>query len=583
MDKLNKIFIFFNITWLFFILISASSSAQGLIIKKGATLVNKGNFILKGNWVNEGLFLDTSATVIFSGTTQTIGGIIPSTFNNLTIALGSSTTIISPGQSLSRVLLCNGTLTGGGNITLLSKASQTALIDGSSTGQVNGNVTMQRFLSSGFGYKFFSSPFQGATVNDFGDDMNLLASFPAFYKYDESRVSSGWVTYTNPAGVLNPINGYAVNFGSSLTATTVDITGVVNNGRLSVTLYNHNNIYTKGFNLVGNPYPSPIDWNAATGWTKTNIDNALYYFKAGTTDQNTGAYSTYVNGISSDGLATNIIPSMQAFFIHVSNGAWPVTGILAMDNRVRINDFSHLFLKSVNINSISFLRLTAYYGNTPDSFDPLVIYFDENAHVEFDSRLDALKLMNTDSLIPNLYSIATDGNNLSINALPIPTNKLLIVPVGLKTTRNGSIIFMISDTVNLPSGTQIYLHDKETGTDRILNLNEGYNIYLNAGEYNNRFSLRFTKGTKDTSGINLNKDPLIVYNSNDKIIAAINLKPGNKGALSISNLSGQIMFNKEIYESCNQELNSQLIPGIYIIYFISGNVEYTKKIIILRK
>ena len=104
------------------------------------------------------------------------------------------------------------------------------------------------------------------------------------------------------------------------------MTGVVNNGNFSVTLYNHDNLYTKGFNLVGNPYPSPIDWNAA-GWTKTNIDNALYFFKASTTDQYGGTYSSWIGGISNDGSANmNIIPSMQGFFIHVTDGAFPVTG-----------------------------------------------------------------------------------------------------------------------------------------------------------------------------------------------------------------------------------------------------------------
>ena len=100
--------------------------------------MNKGNLVLKGDWINDGIFSDTSATVIFSGTTQTIGGTVPSAFNNLTISSGSSTTVISPGQTLSRILLCNGTLDGGGFLTLLSTAIRTALIDGSGTGQVTG-------------------------------------------------------------------------------------------------------------------------------------------------------------------------------------------------------------------------------------------------------------------------------------------------------------------------------------------------------------------------------------------------------------------------------------------------------------
>ena len=117
---------------------------------------------------------------------------------------------------------------------------------------------MQRYLPSGYGYKYFSSPFQSATVSEFGDDM-VLGSF-SFYRYDESRTASGWLNYNNPLNLLNPAEGYAANFGSNPAPKTVDITGIVNNGNISVTLYNHNNTYTQGMNLVGNPYPSPIDW-----------------------------------------------------------------------------------------------------------------------------------------------------------------------------------------------------------------------------------------------------------------------------------------------------------------------------------
>ncbi len=206
------------------------------------------------------------------------------------------------------------------------------------------------------------------------------------------------------------MQGYAANFGSVSAAKTVDITGVVNNGNLSITLYNHDSTYTKGFNLVGNPYPSPINWDAASGWTKTNIDNALYYFKAGTTDQYTGTYSTYINGISSDGLATNIIPSMQGFFVHVSNGAFPVTGTLGITNNVRTNDLTHAFLKSMKADTLPLLRISAGFADNGTPFDPAVIYFDSSATQLFDKNLDALKLMNTDILVPNLYSLTSDSN-----------------------------------------------------------------------------------------------------------------------------------------------------------------------------
>jgi hypothetical protein len=561
--------------------LNISGTGQGLIISSGAKFISdRGNIVILGNLQNDGYLSNNINTTVFAGTVQSMGGNSPVIFNNLTIASGSTTTIIAAGQSLKGILLSNGTLNSNGNITLLSTISQTALIDGTGTGQVNGNITMQRYLPSGFGYKYFSSPFQGATVNEFGNEINLLASFPGIYRYDESRVSSGWVSYVNPAWVLTPLQGFAVNFGSSAAAVTADATGVVSNSNLSGTFLNHNNTYTKGFNLIGNPYPSPINWDAATGWTKTNIDNALYYFKAGVTDQYTGTYSTYINGFSSDGLATAVIPSMQAFFIHVSTGTYPVTGTLAMTNSVRITDLTHQFLKSVNISSISFLRLNAFFADNPGVPDPLVIYFDDKALTGFDSRLDALKLMNTDQMVPNLYAVSADGYNLSINALPPYADSLLVVPLGIKTARNGSITFRIRDTINLLPGTEIYLNDKETGVNRIMNQGTEYIIYLNAGEYNSRFSLRFIAAATGIPGNSTISDQLSLYSTRGIIIADINLPPGKRGFLLINNISGQILFRKEIYEGGYHEFNPKLKTGIYIVSFITGNVRYVKKIFI---
>ena len=124
----------------------------------------------------------------------------------------------------------------------------------------------------------------------------------------------------------------------------------------------------------------------------------IYYFKASTTDQYGGTYSTYVNGISSDGIVNNIIPSMQGFFVHVSNGAFPVTGTLGLNNSVRITDLTHPFTKKKGIDSS--IPLSQTYCQLIQmihaSADPAVIYFDEKATSEFDNQLDALKLMNTD-------------------------------------------------------------------------------------------------------------------------------------------------------------------------------------------
>jgi hypothetical protein len=561
------------------IISSTILTGQGFIINPGVTVVNSGNLVLSKDFINDGLFSDNNGTVIFSGITQTIGGTIGTSFYNITVLSGSTTTIASAGQTLKRILLCNGTLNAGGNITLLSTATQTALIDGSGIGQVPGNLTMQRYLSSGFGYKYFSSPFQTATVNEFGDDMNLAASFPSFYRYDENLLSSGWVSYINPNGVLNAMLGYAANFGSLAAAKTVDVTGVVNNGDLSLTLYNHNFMYTKGFNLIGNPYPSPIDWDALSGWTKTNIDNAVYYFKASTSDQYGGTYSTYINGVSSDSIVNNIIPSMQGFFVHVSDGSWPVTGILAMNNNVRIADLTHSFTKSKGLNAVPLLRLTSMFSDDTTSSDPVVIYFDEKAGTHFDSQLDALKLFNTDLKVTNLYTIIPDSTKLAIKALPAISDNLCTVPLGLKLNKTGKIIFKISDIDETLSGMRIYLTDINAGIEQDLLPDKEYIVSLTKGEYNNRFFLNLSTNTTDIKPEILESlEMFAIYSSHGVLKAEIKRLTGKEGRLIIINLTGQVLFIKEVFDTGYLEFNPGLKDGIYIASFTTGTKRSSKKI-----
>ncbi len=512
---------------------------------------------------------------------QTIGSDLfaGNTIKDLIINNSAGVTLLDTLNISGSVSGQNGDLASGGYLILLSTPVQTAMIDGSGTGEVTGNVTMQRYLPSGFGYKYFSSPFQAATVSQFGDEVNLGAGFPPIYRYDENRTSSGWVRYNYPDSLLKPMNGYATNFGSLITPDTADITGVVNNGPVSITLRNHNFTYTQGFNLVGNPYPSPIDWDASAGWTKTNIDDAIYYFKASATDQYGGTYSSYIDGVSSDGVVSDTIPSMQGFFVHVSDGVFPVTGILASDNDVRITDFTQPFTKSAKGETKPLIRLNAGFSGDDSSYDPLVICFDEKAQTTFDSQLDALKLMNTDLAVTNLYATGSDGTKLSIDGLPLSFMTEGSVPLGLKISKAGNVVFKISSLDSQLSGSGIYLSDIVTGSNQDLLDGKEYIVSLASGEYTNRFYLNITSTPTDINPVRSFEDLFRIYYSNGTLTAYITLNADN-GTLTITNLTGQTVFMKKIYESGYHEFNTILKSGIYIATFSTKNTKVSRKIFI---
>ena len=171
-------------------------------------MIISGNTLqIAGTITNNGSFDASDGTIVMNGSSaQTIGASVftGNTIQNLIINNASGVSLLGPLNVTGIVNIQNGTLASDGYLTLASSASGTALIDGSGAGTVTGNITMQRYLSSAFGYKYVSSPFQAATVNEFGDDIDLGDSWPTFYRYDESRTTSGWVDYITTTDPLNP-------------------------------------------------------------------------------------------------------------------------------------------------------------------------------------------------------------------------------------------------------------------------------------------------------------------------------------------------------------------------------------------
>jgi hypothetical protein len=562
--------------------IVAMSQQHGITLLPGSNITaTDGSYIeiSDGSFVNGGSFsAQGESTVAFSGNTiQEIGGTVPTIFSNLTNNNNAGLGIAGEVVSVRRILLCNGLLETNGKITLLSGGDGTALIDGAGSGTITGDVTMQRYLPSGFGYRYLSSPFLSATVSEYYDE-----AIESIYGYDENRhvsgtPASGWVYYDNPVNTLVPMSGYAINFGSDPGPLTLDVSGEVNEGDLSVAVYNHDHPYTTGFNLVGNPYPSPVDWNRIN-LLNTNIDDAVYYFSSSTLDQYGGTYATYINGISSDGLATNIIPSMQGFFIHVTDGSFPVEGRLAMNNSVRINNLDHPLIKSTAADPPKILRLSACFSNTPDIPDHTVIYFDLQATPDFDGQYDALKLLNTDISVPNIFSVTPGAARLSISGMPPPAGTPVLVPLGVVTRQDGNIVFRVSALDPSFSTMKIHLIDSVAGITREITLNSEYSISLKSGEHLNRFYLKFAQ--LFTSASRPAEDPGIIeaFNSCGVTRLTVGRIEGSYGVVRIYDLSGRLLKEWIIRETGSHDFAMQHDTGIYIITYQSGNIKVSRKL-----
>jgi hypothetical protein len=295
-----------------------------------------------------------------------------------------------------------------------------------------------------------------------------------------------------------------------------------------------------------------------------------------------GEYSTHMNGVSSNRTATGVIPSMQGFFVHVTDGSWPVTGALAQNNNVRITDMSHIYNKSAGIVPRSLLRLVAGYTGDSVSFDPLVIYYDSRATYSFDGQFDALKLFNTDSNITNFYVFGDDGSKLSIDGIPF-ADTLCTFRLGLKTEKNGEITFRIRDRENIFAQKTIVLSDIVAGTNNVLAPGDTFQTYLNAGDYQNRFFLNVGDFLTSIPRISSDNFMFKTYSSNGVIKVEVTQPLSETGILTICSLTGRVLFNQKINIPGFYELRPDLINGIYIVILATANRRLTRKVLFINK
>lgn len=568
-----------------------SGKVHDISLATGASLEILNNTLEISGAVTSSGNIDTSSGKIkFNGSVaQTIpsGLLLNNRIEDLEIDNSNGVTSYSTLQLTGSLKVTSGNFYTNDDFTLISDNIQTGLIDGSGNGEVIGSVNMQRFIDPAFGYKYLSSPFNASVVGNLSDYIDLTASFPAFYKYDENRTdsqnrdASGWDAYTTATAPLNVMEGYAANFGNVSAPLIIQLGGTVNNGAYQKNLVNHNRKFTKGFHLVGNPYPSPIDWNAPGGWTKNNIDDALYFFMTDNTDQYSGTYSSYVNGVSSaDGGSSNIIPSMQGFFVHVSEpatGIYPSTGTLGMTNEVRVNDFNQQFIKASE-NNKELIRISAGYIGEKNR-DATVIYFQNTASASFEKDIDALKLLNTNKKVPNLYSISPEGKKLSINALPTVNGKTADrIPLGLISENEGRMSISLQKVENLPESFNIYLIDEEKQV--YVNLREqDYEFSAGKMEYSSRFYLSFSPVTFPGNEELFNA-PFSLMNATQDISIRMNLEDQERGLLRISTINGQLIELLEVMGKENISIQGIKSNGVYLVTYISGDKQFSRKVLV---
>jgi GH35 family endo-1,4-beta-xylanase len=491
---------------------SAQSIRNVTLSGSGAKLTTApgGVLTMTGNLTNNGGSLagsGTGAVVLAGTTTQTIGGTSASYFQNLTV--GSATATLAAPAGVRQMLTLNGNLTTGTQpFTLFSDATGTAMVVNNS-GTVMGNATVQRYIdpttNPGNGYRHYASPVAATTVADlttsgFTPVVNpayntatnpyLVTPFPTVFSYNNARLTSasalssnfdfGWESPAALTDVLTPGLGYSVNIPGT---QTVDFVGTLNNGTINRANLGRGPQADAGWQLLGNPYPAPLNWDAVTS---TGLDAAVYVFRS--TGPYAGTYASYVpNGTSTNGGSAQIA-AMQGFFVRTTSASTP--GSLNFTNAARLTTYANpTFQRNASTDPLVRLALSAATGPA----DEAVVYFTNNATASFDPTADAYKLVAGGA--PVLASELGTNDLLSINALPTLGTATVTVPLRVQAPQAGTYTLRATELLNLPAGVQAVLRDNQTGTTFDLSQTTGYTVSLTAGTATGRFTLVLRPGS----------------------------------------------------------------------------------------
>lgn len=451
------------------------------------------------------------ASYLYNGTVaQRTGSGLPAQVRSLTTT-NANTLTLSGAVSVARTLVVAGAgdlVTNGAVLTLQSNATGTALLANLGVGQVSGSLTVQRYLdptlNAGLGYRHLAAPVRGQTVAALGSGgtlpvvnpayntaatPNLVTPFPTVYYYDQVHLAlagngltafdKGWVS---PVALTEAAPLGSRGFTAQLPgAGTLVFTGAAEQGGTSMTLARNAGptAADAGWNFVGNPYASPLDWSTVGAVQRPNVDAAVYVFES--TAQYGGQYRAYVNG---QGNGNPLIGSSQGFWVRVSAGH--TTGSLNLANANRVSDYANQALVR---RGLADLRPQVQLTLTgPGHSDELYLYAQPGATADADGEFDATKLANSTGL--NLASLSASGQQLAIDGRPAFTPATSI-PLFVGVPAAGHYTLRAARLANLPAGLAPYLRDRQTGTVHDLSLQPGYTCQLSATAAGGRFELFF--------------------------------------------------------------------------------------------
>jgi endonuclease I len=505
------------------------------------------------NWTRSDAIQTFPAWNFAVGTTTNVN--VNSFVQDLSIPSGETLTIASSSQ-----LTVSGTLTNAvpSGLMINSDASGTGSLIHSSDFVP---ATVYRYLpGASWAWHLMASPVSQGIE---GSDLVPSGSGYDLFCYDEP--SNTWVNYKNTSvePSWNTVNGSEFIPGRGyMTAyetanPTKQFTGLLNNGTISFDLTKSGSNTYNGYNLAGNPYPSSIDWKAASGWTRSNLALNSGGYDIYIYNSSAGNYGTFNSaGLTGTNGATRYIAQGQAFFVKAST-----TGSMSMTNSVRIHQNPSYLKESNEMERLIRLKITSLATN----------YSDESI-LEFghDSYGGSEKMTGFTEKAPSLM-LPFEGSDYAIRFMQNSDDEHL-VPLRFIAGENGS--YTLHSELDAAFFRMAQLEDMMTG--QIYDLKTQADIQLSAtkDDPSDRFILHLgLMGLEE----HINNELFTAY------ISGNDLKINNligKGKVSVFDLQGRLVAGMEMSSKGYFSLPLNQPSGLYIVHLQNVTMSTSLKVVV---
>ncbi|MEP6614635.1 MAG: T9SS type A sorting domain-containing protein, partial [Mucilaginibacter sp.] len=338
---------------------------------------------------------------------------------------------------------------------------------------------------------------------DFDGTFNLHVGtgFWMFYRGNMTNIATKYITTTVPEanvfvtrGTLNQQAVTVVNWYTQL--STLQCSTVTGNAGYG------------GYNLVGNPYASSIDWDKRSTTDPTagiyapKVNSKIYIF-----NESTKIYATY-DGASGVNGGSNIIPSGQGFYVKAQDATASLTFNEAAKTSVQVTGptaatGSTLLLSTHPVRSanpdLRYMRLELFKDS--DNIEETLVRFDNSAKNEFVDNEDSEHMTGSGGV--SFSSKSSDSKDLAINLVPFPKTKRTVIKLNVNASTDGQYAINRTELKDIPDIYEIWLKDAYKKDSLDIKHNSSYKFNILKIDTNSFGANRFTLVIRESKALGL--------------------------------------------------------------------------------